>query len=46
MPVARRRWHSWPARLRKKIRLLEEAFTGYSPAHHAFVLTQMLGRSL
>jgi transposase len=30
--------------LRKKISLLEEAFTGYFTDHHAFLLTQMLGR--
>jgi transposase len=30
--------------LRKKITLLEEAFTGYFTDHHAFLLTQMLHR--
>ena len=30
--------------LRKKISLLEEAFTGYFTDHPAFLLTQMLGR--
>jgi transposase len=31
--------------LRKKIGLLEEAFTGYFTDHHAFLLRQMLGRA-
>ena len=30
--------------LRRKLSLLEEAFTGYFTDHHAFLLTQMLGR--
>jgi transposase len=31
--------------LRKKLGLLEEAFTGYFTDHHAFLLAQMLGRA-
>ncbi len=31
--------------MRKKISLLEEAFTGYFTDHHAFLLRQMLGRA-
>jgi transposase len=30
--------------MRKKITVLEEAFTGHFTGHHAFLLTQMLGR--
>ena len=30
--------------MRKKITVLEEAFTGYFTGHHAFLLAQMLGR--
>jgi len=30
--------------MRKKITVLEEAFTGHFTSHHAFLLTQMLGR--
>jgi transposase len=30
--------------MRKKISVLEEAFTGYFTGHHAFLLAQMLGR--
>jgi transposase len=30
--------------LRRKISLLEEAFTGYFTGHHAFLLRQMLAR--
>jgi transposase len=31
--------------MRKKISLLEEAFTGYFTSHHAFLLGKMLGRA-
>ena len=32
------------SRMRTKIALLEEAFTGHFTDHHAFLLTRMLGR--
>ena len=39
---ARRRWPA--ARMRRKIPMLEEAFTGHFTDHHAFLLAKMLAR--